>query len=807
MLQAPTGSGKSSVLPWLLREFENNQECNIAVLQPRRIAAKSVANFLAKSLGGAPGHLVGYKFRFEDCTSPHTRICFWTYGSFFASVVRGGIPPNISWIILDEFHERRVEMDLLLAWLMAWQATNCKAPRLAVLSAGLNRESLEKYLGITCLTLQVPTHPVALAHQEARSNESLAQQVLRALLSLQHSGFNGTNLVFLPGKGEISACQRLLEERWPRQEVEILSLFAGQEEDLQQQVFEETSKPRVILATNIAETSITIPGVTGVVDSGWERSADDREQIAALRLQRISMQNALQRMGRAGRTAPGACVRLWSDWEETKFQQENRPELLRTRLDNHLLALGIILENCGIPKKQLQLLDYPPADAWQNACQKLHSLNLIIIDGDEFRVTDLGRRITQIPLQSLELAVLMDKFPQAPTLLGTICIWLENPPHTGVGQSRNLLEIAANIRPNGEAGKQWLKLESWMKFRRTQLSNGTHRQETEPPINFASTKTNPDNEPLQWCQQLLLQYFPQNLAGLTESGRAFKLADGTAVPLLPEQVGEPFALLFAMLRTGNKVAQCLFVPIPKNLLITPTSQEIQIQACWKENRLAFVPMRLHYFQGRESAREEILPGQGNAQEMQRFREDLPRAWQELLTSQHLERLWMDEENSTLIRKMQLAAELFPEHKFPIWNKEDHELVLWECTTGISKQEELNPARFRTCAEEYFGNYWIPWLKKTFPDQLTLANGKSARYSYPSKGAVELRARVADFFGMRGEHRIAENRLRVLYDILAPNYRTTQKTWDLTEFWRSTYPQVRKELRGRYPRHPWPEEAP
>jgi ATP-dependent helicase HrpB len=173
----------------------------------------------------------------------------------------------------------------------------------------------------------------------------------------------------------------------------------------------------------------------------------------------------------------------------------------------------------------------------------------------------------------------------------------------------------------------------------------------------------------------------------------------------------------------------------------------------------------------------------------------------------LSHLWMGDGVKTLLAKMKWAAQSFPEFELPQWTSEDFELIMDEFTSGIFLQRDLEETRFRRIIEDYFGTHMLGWLQRTFPDILHLPSGRVAHYSYaePALGPIEISARVADFFGMHGKHTIAEGRIEVRYDLLAPNRRTVQKTWDLTGFWQNTYPEVRKELRGRYPRHPWPED--
>nr|AGS52738.1 helicase-like protein [uncultured bacterium contig00069] len=285
LLTAPTGTGKSSFLPWLLA----GEDKRVVVLQPRQLAARELAKFLSKYVGE---ETVGYKFRFESKQTKNTRILFQTYGSFLQTLGKW------DWIIFDEFHERRQEMDLLLGMALA------SGQRVAVLSAELEREALENYLGVECLKIENPGFPVEVIHQEGKAGEPLVSQVERAVKSVLYNEVGGTVLVFLPGKAEIAVCRERVAESLGKNSPELFSLFGGQLKEEQEKIFVQNENTRIVFTTNIAETSLTIPNVKAVIDSGFERMAfdDPTTGLRTLRLARIAMQNAVQRTGRAGRT-------------------------------------------------------------------------------------------------------------------------------------------------------------------------------------------------------------------------------------------------------------------------------------------------------------------------------------------------------------------------------------------------------------------------------------------------------------------------------------------------------------------------
>jgi HrpA-like RNA helicase len=330
LVEAPTGSGKSLFIPYFLSKHCKGR---VVVLQPRRIAALALAQFSAKLHGEPCGKTVGYQFRQDSCKSAETRILFQTYGNFLQELLHGKL--DADWIVFDEYHERKADMDLLFGYFRSNKGDNL--PRIAVMSAALNRSELETVLGVKCLSLGHPLYPVQIINQTPATGNSLVSgvgldaEVVRALRTLYRNNIWQTTLVFLPGKAEIARCHTAAAEALGNNCAEFLELYGGQDRETQDRIFEVTERPRVIFTTNIAETSITVPNVTGVVDSGIERVSiyDDSEKVNVLRTLPISMQNAIQRSGRSGRTQNGCAIRLWSEESEKRMPQGIVPEVLQ----------------------------------------------------------------------------------------------------------------------------------------------------------------------------------------------------------------------------------------------------------------------------------------------------------------------------------------------------------------------------------------------------------------------------------------------------------------------------------------------
>lgn len=794
LLTAPTGTGKSSFLPWLL----HNNSARIAVLQPRRIAALSLANFLARALKQETGATVGYNFRFDSKQSASTRILFQTYGSFMQQCLRGGAK-NFDWIIFDEFHERRTEMDLLLSWLLTWQSiAPSEAPHIAVLSAELNRQSLESLMGVTCLRIESPGFPVQVLHQDPKPSERIDAQVLRAIRTLQGNQVWNTTLVFLPGKSEIQNCYNTLDEAFGKahDRPELLRLFGGQEIVEQTQIFADTQSPRIIFTTNIAETSLTIPQVSAVIDSGLERSTDydHSRKIPVLRLGRIAMQNAVQRTGRAGRTRAGACIRLWSERDEQVLPREIIPEILRSKIHSAMLVRAALAQKINTNAKNIAWPTPPLAQVETQAQQELLELDLLESSGT---ITALGLQVLDIPMQTLELARMLALHQAPPQLLLACCAWLDGSQDFAK-DSINLLSIAQDLVDGSrgvprEVALQFKRLQEWA----TRKQHNGSRSYSQSNADVVSA---------------LLEAFPAALATVSESGKAYRLSDSLSIILDASKTGKSSAILaFQLLRSGSgnvqQISRCVFVPVSEALLHKGVQAQEHWQLLWRSGQERFTGLCIKMLGDLEVERKDVAPQDAPPHARKILLEQTTQAWAEKMGREDLSHLWLSDSVKTLLAKMKWAAKHFPEFELPTWTAEDFELIQDEFTAGIFLQRDLNDSRFRKIVEDYFGTHMLNWLHRTLPDTLLLPSGRIAHYSYsePEAGPIEISARVADFFGVQGKHTIAEGRIEVRYDLLAPNRRTVQKTWDLTGFWQNTYPEVRKELRGRYPRHPWPED--
>lgn len=819
LVEAPTGSGKSLFIPWFLsKRFEGR----IVVLQPRRIAALALAQYSAKLHNEPCGKTVGYQFRQDSCKSASTRILFQTYGNFLQELLHGKL--DAEWVVFDEYHERKADMDLLFAYLLQLQkSAKAKAPRLAVMSAKLNQEELERELQVKCLKLGHPLYPVQILYQQNTSATStlsgavLEGEVVRALRTLYRNNIWQTTLVFLPGKAEIARCHTAAEEALGTNCAEFLELYGGQDRETQDRIFEETERPRVIFTTNIAETSITVPNVTGVIDSGIERISeyDDSEKINVLRTLPISMQNAIQRSGRSGRTQNGCAIRLWSEEAEKHMPKGIIPEVTQIEPSELLLQKAALEDSLSGDLRQIKLPTAVPAARDAFAQKTLERMGLL--QGSQ--ITELGKQAIRMPISDIHLALVLAKAKQAsdlPDLMLAAMAWI----HSGtefVQKAKvplNLLTLASDTLTQSASTPREVQFTfRQLKDYRNSLPTGS-----AIPQSGAEIQKN-------ICAQLL-KAFPDRLA--TPNANVYKLENGNTIRL---NIAEPpYALLaLNMLRTGgaskSELRVSLYAPIAKEML-AQENESIRYELLWRSGQERFIGIEIREIANGEGSatelsRKEILPQEASPKVLAKLKELTVEAWRDKLEKENWSGRYLTESMQTQLIKMRTAAKLYPEYALPEFNDEDMELIFNEFTDGIFLLRDLDEDRYRNIVEDYFGKSMLNWLGKTFPDHHVLPNGKRARYSYlevandenggkvvqSAEGVlVEISARIEDFMQLRGEHSIADGKLKVRYDILAPNFRTIQKTWDLTSFWQNTYTEVRKELRGRYPKHPWPESV-
>ncbi|MEY1635021.1 ATP-dependent helicase HrpB [Morganella morganii] len=779
LLQAPTGSGKSTILPLLMLKDESVTG-RIIMLEPRRIAARSVAHRLASQLGERPGETVGYRMRGETRVSAATRFEVVTEGILVRMLQQDPELSEVSIIILDEFHERNLQADLALALLLDVQSSLRDDLRLLVMSATLDNEQLLSLLPqAEVITAEGRAFPVERRYQPLSAHQPFISEVARAVLQLYQQE-EGSVLVFLPGQAEICRLQEQLTGKTDADTL-ICPLYGALSLKEQQQAIEPPppGMRKIVLATNIAETSLTIEGVTLVVDSGLEKTAqfDPRSGLTRLVRSRISRSSMTQRAGRAGRLAPGICLHLCGQAEAERAAAHSEPEICHSDLAG--LVLNLAQWGCR-EVSQLAWLDTPPAVAVQVAKKLLTEMGCLLPDGG---LTAKGEAMaasgTEPRLSALWLYTLNEE-PAQIYYAARLIAALEEPSREGNG---NLLHDLTH------PSARWDK-------RAHQLLQAAGLPVRKP-------SHDPDSG---WLCRTLLQGFPDRIAGNRGRSGAFLLANGTgAVTDESSPLGNESGLIAPLILQNDQQANArILKAVPFEL---SQLTEMAPHLLKTENRLTRDENK-----GSWQAWQAVTCGQliierkplaAPSDEVVR---DALLSW---IREQGLSVLPLNEACEQLLIRQQLANDLFPEQPLPAADNDTLlaglESWLSPYLTGVRNQQQLAKLDLYGALRQRLDWSQQQWLDAQFPRHFEVPTGTRIPVEYAADKPPVMAVRIQEMYGVRETPVVAQGRLPVTVSLLSPAHRPIQVTADLKAFWGGSYREVQKEMKGRYPKHFWPDD--
>ena len=807
ILTAPTGSGKSTQTPQFLLGRRGDFPGRVLVLEPRRLAARSLAVRVACETKTRLGEAVGYQVRFDSRCGQDTPVVFQTYGVFLQRMLEDPLLEGVGTVVLDEFHERTLESDLALAWLKALRQERRRDLRLVVMSATLDAAQLSRYLpGAQHVDVPGRLFPVDIRHLPAQGREALPQHALRALRLLRGEGFDGAALIFMPGMREILRAVRALGPLCREHGLVLQTLHGAMELSEQQKVLDpDQGSARVIVSTNVAETSVTIPGVTMVVDSGLHRIAaySPARGINTLYLARISRGNAAQRAGRAGRTAAGRCIRLWSQAEEASMPAALPPEVLRLELS------PLLLRTAALPGR-LDWLTSPPEPARQAAQGALRALGAVSAEG---RITARGRALLRYPVGPRLGAVLLGAQELGSAVHSLACAMvavLESSVSRRQDRAMDLEDLAAGLQGGGAEDLPWEAGEIFKQLQRL----GEARGPKAPGASSAGALAG-----------VWLEAYADRLAARQGEGLVYQLVDGRKVFLPFEKGRRPLPARGELTAPLGTTGPC---PSPPQLIL---ALEIQETAGAGQARQTSVPVYLpcapDTVRGlfpkecawrtdldfdesqRKVLKREKLVFRGLAISSRPAaagpadRKAMAAVWAEKFACGKLPHPGRDDKVEQLLVRIQLARKLYSGLPFPAMDEDDWRLIYEESCAGKNSWPEMERVSLEAHISRYLGPALMGFLEQTFPVSKKLASGRTGKLTYSEQQPPELAARLEDLLGLKGTMSLCEGRLPVLFDILSPGFRTVQKTQDLGSFWKNAYPAVKKELQRKYPRHPWP----
>jgi len=792
VLTAPTGSGKTTLAPLALLELPFLDGKRMLMLEPRRIAARAAAVRMSTMLNEPVGTTVGYRTRVESRVSSSTRIEIVTEGILIRRLQQDPELHGYELVIFDEFHERSLQADLGLALCLDLAILRDDL-RLLVMSATLDASAVCHLLGdAPHIRAAGRSYPVAIHHLPLRTPHSpLASQVVQGILHAWHNS-TGDILVFLPGAGEIRQCRTQLEHELP--EACVLPLYGNLSHQEQDRIFHrEDLRRRIVLATPIAETSLTIDGITTVVDSGYCRRPvfDNTRGLTRLSTFRISKASAEQRAGRAGRTGPGHCFRLWTKEADHGLLAQTPPEIIGADLSSLVLELAL----WGVTDyAQLRWLDPPRQSAWESAVHLLTRLALLDASGC---ITDHGRQVAVLPIHP-RLGVILVKGAEI-GLPWTACLTAALLSERDIINNRERsADLEERVRILASFGAKPPNLPPHVEKNvcRRLLEDATRWL----PLLPAPKEPQVDHQDIG---NLLAFGYPDRIARLRPgSDSRYQLAQGTGAELSPTDPlhATPYIVVPQLDARQGDSRIFMAAPITEEDLYTYHSHLLTETASitW-DNREKQVKTE------RQTRLDAIVLSST----------PLPDPDEELVDSTFMEGV------------RQNGIEQLP------WSREARELQTRICSLhcwqpgtwpeladaalmadlswlrpycqSMRRLEQLRELNMKTILLAMLGWKKQQLLDQLAPSHLRVPSGSRIHLEYRPGQSPVLAVRLQELFGLMDTPTVCNGQVPILIHLLSPAGRVMQVTTDLHSFWTNTYPEVRKELAGRYPKHYWPED--
>ncbi|EDQ0777117.1 ATP-dependent helicase HrpB [Salmonella enterica subsp. enterica serovar Saintpaul] len=772
LLSAPTGAGKSTWLPLQLLQ-QGSVAGKILLLEPRRLAARNVAQRLAEALNEKPGETVGYRMRAQSCVGPRTRLEVVTEGVLTRMIQRDPELRGVGLVILDEFHERSLQADLALALLLDIQQGLRDDLRLLIMSATLDNDRLcQRLPDAPTIVSEGRAFPVERRYQPLATHLRFDEAVAMATAELLRNE-NGSLLLFLPGVGEIQRVHEHLASR-VGSDVLLCPLYGALSLEAQRKAIvpAPAGMRKVVLATNIAETSLTIEGIRLVVDSAQERVArfDARTGLTRLVTQRISQASMTQRAGRAGRLAPGICLHLLAKEQAERAAAQSDPEILHSDLSG--LLMEVLQWGCHDPAS-LFWLDRPPEVNLQAARRLL--LMLGALEGE--RLSARGRKMAAMGNDPRLAAMLVNAGEgDSAATAAMLAAILEDPPRGG---GTDLSVVFSRRQPGWQQRSQQL-------LKRLQVRNGE-----------------PDSALIM---PLLARAFSDRIARRRGQEGRYQLANGMGAMLdADDALGRHEWLIAPLLLQGSAS------PDARILLAQPLDIASLIQAC---------PDLL-----RQSDTVEWDEAQGTLKAWRRMRigqltvsvqplakpseEELHQAMLNGIRDKGLSVLnWTPEAEQFRLR-LHCAAKWLPEYDWPAVDEASLlatlENWLLPHMTGVQSLRGLKSLNVNQALRGLLDYAMLQRLDSELPGHYTVPTGSRITIRYHEDNPPALAVRMQEMFGEAKTPTIAQGRVPLVLELLSPAQRPLQITRDLSAFWQGAYREVQKEMKGRYPKHVWPDD--
>ncbi|MBU3002180.1 ATP-dependent helicase HrpB [Paraglaciecola arctica] len=780
---APPGAGKSTCLPLSLLNLTVFKNKKIILLQPRRIAVRNIAAYLSSQLGESVGKTIGYRIKGEVKVSANTRLEIVTEGILTRMLQNQPELPEVGLVIFDEFHERSVHADFSLALCIEVQQALRENLRLLVMSATLDVAPLKELLpAAKLLESQGKNYPVDIIYHPDNSNSAPFEKVSRLIIQVFYK-HQRDFLVFLPGAFDINKAAERLSQHFGA-EVKILKLYSELSKSEQQRALlpHPSGKRKVVLATNIAETSLTIEGIEVVIDSGIEKQANFQlsRGVTHLQNQKISQASATQRAGRAGRLKAGSCYRLWSKEQQERLSKQGTPEIMCTDMCSFILETAV----WGAELKTLALLDYPSDAQVSQGIALLRQLELF--DGNN-KLTALGHKAHALGCHP-SIAVMLFKSAKVSlnhlSLACGIAAVIENKDPMGRTSSGASISARLHFLLRQKNHVIWQTINQW------------HTKMACRLVEW----------PLEDTGVLVAFAYPQWLAKQRKNER-YQLVNGSGAVLFHDDVLTTQSwLAIANMQTNDRQQDNAQIRYAESLTLSQIQQffsyliETKERVAWDHNNQRITS------EMRKNLGKIIIEKQPIKRPSQQHSMDI---WQDVVHEKGIASLPFNEETQQLIYRVQLAAKLSGDMTFPdfsevgLLNTIDKWLLPY--LAEILTWNQLSQCHFYQQLLSELDYPQQQYVNNQLPKRFVLPSGTHALLTYTSEHTVILSARMPEFYGLQSHPSVAQQRIPLTVELLSPASRPIQTTQDLPRFWQGSYKEVQKEMKGRYPRHFWPDD--
>ncbi|EHK9070527.1 ATP-dependent helicase HrpB [Vibrio parahaemolyticus] len=782
ILKAAPGAGKSTYFP--LQLIQNQVVTGkVIMLEPRRLAARNIARYLAEQLGEQVGQRVGYRVRGETKVSASTQLEIVTEGVMTRMIQNDPELDGVDLLIFDEFHERSIHADTALALSLEVQEALRDDLKLVVMSATLDKEALQSLLPEACyIESEGRSFAVETRYTPLTANDHFPTVMAKNIESLMNKE-SGSLLAFLPGVAAIKQVQERLSHL--PDDVEVCPLYGQLSFTEQQKAISpaEKGKRKVVLATNIAETSLTIEGIRLVVDSGLERVArfDLKNGLTRLEQTRIAQSSAIQRAGRAGRIEEGICVRLYSESQLKQQPQVPQPEILHSDLASLVMELAF----WGTTDfHELKWLDIPSAAALRQAKQLLFSLGLITEQG---QLTAEGKQAHDLGVEPRAAAMLIKSQSHSDKMvnvaLAAVAL-IEEP-------ERNVTNIAHSLHRwlSGSHPKKSLLLK--------RAQSLAHKLDTT----FSLREVDEDALPL-----VLSLAFPDRIAQqrANQFGR-FALANGHGAECRPDDMlgGCEYLVAIDLMRSHSNSSQIhLACELDVNILQTTFDSLFSTKEVvdWDEKKGRLVAEKQRKL-GQLVIERVSLPNPG--------KEKMTQALLTYVRRQGLSSLNWTPAAESLLERIRCAVDWLPEQAWPMFDEvsllDSLDEWLEPYMTSVASVKDLSKINLVEALNARLGWPLNQHLDEWLPEHYQLPTGTKKRIRYQHGHEPVLSVRMQEVFGESTSPTVALGRKRLVLELLSPAQRPLQVTSDLAAFWNGSYKDVQKEMKGRYPKHVWPDD--